>query len=107
MSEQPTLFAGTLHGLREWRVDRDSLTLRSGGFDDPTEWNSHGEATRAVCATPAACGGTHEPPEHDCECGLYAYHPDRASARSAFVAAQMGKVVGIVEAWGRVEVHVD
>src|ERR1700716_4299955 len=105
MTEPRTLIAGTVHGLREWRVDRGSLTLRSGGFDDPTEWKADGEATRAVCATPRPGTGAHEPPEHDCECGLYAHHPDRATARSAFVAASMDNVVGIVEAWGRVEVH--
>jgi hypothetical protein len=104
MTEEPTLIAGTLHGLREWRVKRGALTLRSGDFADPTEWEPHGQWTTAVCATPGA--HTHAPPGHQCGCGLYAYHPDRATAGSAFVAAQMGRVVGIVEAWGRVEVHV-
>jgi hypothetical protein len=101
-----TLFAGTVHGLREWRVERGSLTLRSGGFDDPTQWRPHGQATVAVCATHDAGAGVHEPPGQDCACGLYAYHPDRASTRRAFVAATMGNVVGIVEAWGKLELHV-
>lgn len=107
MTEEPTLIAGTLHGLREWRVERGALTLRSGDFDDPTEWEPHGQWTRAVCGRPRLGAHAHAPPGRECACGLYAYHPDRATARSAFVAAKMGKVVGVAEAWGRVEVHVD
>lgn len=105
-TEAPALIAGKLHGLREWRVEHGSLKLLGAAFDGAPCWEPHGQVTCAVCTAATGDTGAHEPPGHGCTCGLHAFHPGRASARRAFLAARIGSVVGVVEAWGRVEVHV-
>jgi hypothetical protein len=46
----PTLIAGTLRGLREWRVQPRSRTLRGGDCDDPIAWRPHVEAATTAGA---------------------------------------------------------
>jgi hypothetical protein len=107
----PVLMTGKLHGLRTWRLVIDGHgAIRLGCFGDRS-WRPNGETTWAECvpvrylvrrrhrvASPAA----------GCECGLYALHP-WATRRSAMwcrtVPGDYFAVAGIIEAWGRVQVH--
>ena len=50
--------------------------------------------------------GRHRAPEPDSGCGLYAVHPHAVEAALAYLGGRPGgAIAGIVEAWGRVELH--
>lgn len=92
--------AGTIIGVREWRGKRGlkPITSPTGGF----EWKSDGSATEAECRC------DHDPPQPDCGCGLYAYHPWSIFGTDLLSRPSVGEsVVGLVEAWGKIEVHRD
>lgn len=82
------LFAGKIHGVRGWSLAAGRLA----GAGVAVPWTP-GEAMRAQCVN-----ARHPAPDPACECGLYAVHPWAAGAA-------MGEVLGVVEAWGRVELH--
>ena len=113
LDRDPPLIAGHIHGVRTWSLvwtsDGDLALAGYGG----SAWESGGQATHAEClgGTGADC---RHPPEHDCGCGLYARHaftdearelafgpPDRSEGASAFEP----DAAGVVEAWGKVELH--
>lgn len=99
----PALIAGSIVGIREWRTDSLLRTLFSGATR--AHWNAEGAPTRAVC--PREDCGRHRPPGRDCTCGLYAWHPrtlPRAMARR-ISSLSTRKVVGVIEAWGQIELH--
>ncbi len=108
MIEEAPLVAGRLYGLRTWRVRwRASRPVLSGVFQS-APWNDALEATKARCR---GHGRTqHSAPAPDCRCGIYGMHPSRIGewfemTRKPF---DWGPTVhGIVEAWGRVELHED
>jgi hypothetical protein len=98
VSDDP-LVAGSLFGLRTWRV-----VAADGGealvgplYDAP--WPTGGEWLRA------SCPGGHLAPDSQCECGLHAWHPGLRSAREVMAVRRM--VPGVLEAQGPVEVHED
>lgn len=98
MSPDP-LLPGHLYGLRTWRVvDADGHPRLAAPYRD-TMWPPAGEPVCAECVD----GRAHAAPAHDCECGVYALHPCRRSARR--VLASRRDVAGVVEAWGDVELH--
>jgi len=84
------LIAGKIHGVRGWTVQGDRLHAAYTG----TRWRADGSATSARCRD-----SRHPAPTADCGCGLYALHPWAMECH--------GDVLGVVEAWGRVEVHAD
>ena len=110
------LVPGVVHGLRTWglALDREG---RPGliGYGH-TRWESGGRPTRGDCLP-----GEGEPKVHPtgspvpaagCACGLYASHPWARDPNSDFLRVDgMGlepdDVFGVVEAWGRMEVHED
>ena len=110
------LVPGGVHGLRTWglALDREG---RPGliGYGH-TRWESGGRPTRGDCLP-----GEGEPKVHPtgspvpaagCACGLYASHPWARDPNSDFLRVDgMGlepdDVFGVVEAWGRMEVHED
>ncbi len=97
MSEPP-LFAGAVHGLRCWSVNEHGLLFGIGNGAEMV-WAPDGEPTRAFCLS-----SEHRAPDPDCGCGLYAFHPDafrgcRGPVGDVTIAG------GIVEAWGRIELH--
>src|SRR3954447_8575806 len=100
MSTAPDL-PGSLYGLRSWRAakgdDGECLTVVVHG----PRWPAAGEWLGATCEM----GGGHAAPQADCTCGRHALHPRLASARR--VMSARGQVAGVMEAAGRVEVHVD
>ena len=59
----------------------------------------------------------HRPPVADCSCGLYALHPHAGRGQGLFAFSRVAPnragaafpegVVGVVEAWGRTELHAD
>ena len=100
---KPPFMAGSILGLRRWRTDRLLRTLISGASG--AEWDATGGATRAVCDIRPR--RHHTPPGHNCSCGLYAWH---AGNRGHWLTRRMASqslrtVVGVVEAWGRIELH--
>jgi hypothetical protein len=96
---------GPVHGIRAWRVKLDEsgricLTGLNG-----TPWCPDGKSTAARC-----CVKRHRAPAGSCDCGLYAVHPWVASGwEQALLHArpEEGCVVGIAEAWGRLQLHDD
>jgi len=94
--------AGTILGIREWSTDRELTVLNAAMLTG--EWETDGTPTTATCSF--APDG-HEAPDPDCQCGLYARHPWTAEGRSLYRTwpADPERVVGIVAAWGRIEVH--
>ena len=102
------LVPGRVYGLRSWTVaardGRDGLEAPFTGV----RWPSDGDAIEARCLASAG----HEPPSADCTCGIYAYHPSEDSVRQLYWALRRDPhdptgvpAIGIVEAWGSVEVH--
>ncbi len=98
---EPPLVAGPLYGLRTWAVVGPPGEERLAGPERGTPWPDGGEWLWATCERDAR----HVAPEHDCVCGIHALHPDEANARR--VLRLRGKVPGIVECDGPVEVHTD
>jgi hypothetical protein len=91
------LVAGSLFGLRTWRViaDDGGEALSGPLYDCP--WPTGGDWLRASCAR------GHHAPDAGCECGVHAWHPGLRAARD--VLAVRGVVPGVLEAQGPVEVH--
>jgi hypothetical protein len=93
------LFAGSLYGLRFWRVVVDDRGEWLAGPHQSALWPAGGEWLRATCPT------GHEAPAAECDCGVHAHHPRLSSARR--VLASRATVAGVVEAQGPAEVHED
>ena len=97
---------GRLYGLRAWTVG-GGKQLES--IAQEGAWANGSKAPKARCAA----GRGHRAPAHNCGCGLYALHPTVRQCQSSFDdarrAARTGEpgaeVVGIVAAWGEVELH--
>ncbi len=95
---EPPLFAGAVHGIRCWGLSEHGL-LHGLGIGSAMVWSPDREPTTAHCLR--AC---HPAPDPKCGCGLYALHP-YAYRRPARHGPAVRAVTGIVEAWGRIEVH--
>jgi len=93
------LVAGSLFGLRTWRVVADEGGEYLAGPLTGTRWPVGGDWLRASCEL------GHAAPDPDHDCGVHAWHPRRRSARE--VLAVRGVVAGVLEAQGPVEVHED
>jgi hypothetical protein len=97
----PPLVPGPVYGLRTWTVFGEPGHERLTGPHRTTPWPDRGALLEAECSvTPA-----HAPPHANCDCGLHAWHPTRASARR--VCGVRREVPGILEASGAVELHPD
>ena len=108
----PPLLAGKVQGVRAWHV----LGAGSGGAAllgsrvSSTYW----PPDRSLSAECDASDGdsSHAAPERECGCGIYAWHPTQALGSVDVVPGSGGEgeedlntVVGVIEAWGRIEVH--
>jgi hypothetical protein len=93
------LLAGPLYGLRTWVVVGEPGAERLAGPQSGTPWPDGGAWLEATCATDPS----HAAPEHDCVCGLHAWHPDAHNARRVLAARR--EVAGVVECDGTIEVH--
>lgn len=98
------LYPAAIHGIRCWRVVTDQrdggLLLKAAGVG--TAWRPGG-------VIDAACGarGDHLAPAPDCTCGIHAFHPWNGNALVNGLANGPSQVVGVISAWGRIEVHLD
>jgi hypothetical protein len=115
VSETPALVPGRIHGVRLWTVTVGCGSMALCGLNG-SAWMVGGEATRAECSPFTRDYGCRErrghAPAPDCSCGLYSMHPwpDQISdvAGSLLENNDLAiPVMGIVEAWGRIEVHAD
>lgn len=111
MSAEPPLVAGPIHGVRVWRIQRGSGESRLAGVFQDSEWPP-GRPLKARCVGFPGGAVSHTPPVRDCDCGIYALHPDeRAIAYTELVdfeaATPPHAIVGIIEAWGRIELYRD
>jgi hypothetical protein len=93
------LVAGSLFGLRTWRVIADAHGEALAGPLYDTPWPADGEWLHAGCAK------AHPAPDADCDCGVHAWHPRLRSARDVMAVRRV--VPGVLEAQGPVEVHED
>ena len=98
------LIAGKIHGLRVWNISWKDGMLALTGHAQQVPWRAD-RPTKAKCQSHRH----HHAPRENCGCGLYALHPSRSSAQRVFGSIDNGyglhEVAGIVEAWGKVEVH--
>lgn len=92
------LLAGAVHGVRAWAIGSHGL-LQGAGNGAKMPWLPEGEPTSAHCLAES-----HPAPDPGCGCGLYAYHPHAFAVRR-MARTRRGTVTGVVEAWGRVELH--
>jgi hypothetical protein len=97
----PPLVLGPVYGLRTWLVEGPLGDERLVGTHLRTPWPVGGAWLEAGCTAEPA----HPPPAPGCTCGLYAWHPSRATARR--VCAVKREVPGVLEAAGALEVHDD
>jgi hypothetical protein len=95
------LLPAPLYGLRTWRVAADEHGEALSASCKDTRWPDGGAWLEATCDAP----GRHAAPHADCACGIYAWHPSRASARR--VLASRFELPGIVEAIGAIELQDD
>lgn len=108
----PTLLVpGKLHGFRSWELGLDGDgVIRLSGFGG-SKWREGGETTRAECLERGEHWRAHTStaPAGNCSCGLYAFHPWLADPgrplRSWRGLRQPLSVVGLIEAWGQVQLH--
>jgi hypothetical protein len=97
---------GRLYGLRCWRAGQGRRL--EAPFTRQT-WQAGASPTRARCTA----GSGHHSPASRCGCGLYALHPTAVQCQASFGAIQRAaaasvhdaEIVGIVAAWGEVELH--
>lgn len=102
MAEAP-LIAGRIHGVRRWTLGWKGGNADLRGFGN-ARWRANGEPTDARCRLGRRVRPRHRVPGPDCSCGLYALHP--WSAPELYGSGEPPEeAFGIVEAWGRVEVH--
>ena len=101
MTQGTALVPGPLYGLRTWTVAGADGEERLEGPLQPAPWPPDGEWLTATCTVDPR----HAAPEPGCTCGIHAWHPRRSAARH--VLGYRGRVSGVVEAGGAVEVHRD
>lgn len=104
----PPLFGGPIAGVRAW-----SIQAKAGGppvlssINQRSYW-APGEPMAAECWLRDE---PHDVPAPDCHCGIYAWHPwairEGGTAYIADDPAERGSVIGIIEGWGRTELHAD
>jgi hypothetical protein len=100
-ADRTPLVAGPLYGLRTWVVVGAPDVERLAGPHSAVPWPDGGAWLDAACARDPG----HAAPDHDCVCGLHAWHPGAANARR--VLASRREVAGIVECHGEIEIHPD
>ena len=108
-SDETPLIAGRIHGIRVWAIESRGGSASLHGVT-ARRWVPGGRPTVASCSYGNTGSGHrgHRAPDPDCGCGLYAVHPHAARTALSYlggVSGQPAAVAGIVEAWGRVEVH--
>lgn len=106
--DDPPLLVGEIHGLRRWSLRLESGNLRLASPFNDFSWEPGGAPTVAACGA-GWLRRLHRSPGHRCGCGLYALHPSPKSASEVFRVEDghrlPAEIAGLVEAWGRVEVH--
>jgi hypothetical protein len=102
------LVSERLFGVRSWQlaVDDDGV-FRLRGFYESARWKKDGKTTWARCRLDLQ-NDKHKAPDGRCSCGLYALHPwnaDHCDYIHRPASSGALTVVGLVEAWGRVQLH--
>jgi hypothetical protein len=100
LNEDPPLVPAAAYGLRAWSVVGERGDERLVGAYQAAPWPP-GRWLEATCGK----GKAHAAPGHDCTCGIYALHPRPRAARQ--VLSGYGRIGGIVEAAGAVEIYED
>ena len=94
----PPLVPSPLYGLRTWTVVGGE---RLSGPQRAAAWPLGGGWLEAACAQVP----DHAAPAPECACGIHGFHPTPRTARR--VLAARGRIPGVVEAAGAIEVHED
>jgi hypothetical protein len=98
------LIAGRIHGIRRWTVGWRAGDADLRGYANAT-WMPGGVPTKARCRGRGR-RMAHRSPGPSCSCGLYALHPWEAQVPlPASGDGFPNEICGIIEAWGRVELH--
>jgi len=110
----PVFTPGRLYGVRKWTPRQgEGGVIRLGGCYEHQTWETAGQSTWARCRAGEGHPAGERAPAGGCTCGLYAMHPRAISRQPGWSGKSLTmvtlngplEVVGIVEAWGRVQVH--
>ena len=104
------LVSERLFGVRSWQlaVDDDGA-FRLHGFYESARWKKDGKTSWARCRL-GIQKKRHKAPDGRCSCGLYALHPwnaDHCDYIRRPPSTEPLTVVGLVEAWGQVQLHME
>ncbi len=97
------LIPGRIQGVRAWSLLVDGASGRDllGAIARDVVWPA-GTEMRATCV-PGGPRRSHPAPVQNCSCGIYAHHP--FDAPRILDGLGDGRVLGVIDAWGRIEVH--
>jgi hypothetical protein len=101
---------GRIYGLRTWRVRWSASRPVLSGVFQSAGWADRLEPTKARCRGAGMARSTHDAPDPNCRCGIYGMHPSQIGEWFEMTRRPFDwgpSVHGIVEAWGRVELHED
>ena len=110
LAAEAPLIPGRIYGLRTWRVRWSAGRPVLSGVFQSAPWADALEPTRARCRGRGGERSKHRAPAPDCRCGIYAMHPAQIGEWFEMTRRPFDwgpSVHGIVEAWGRVELHED
>jgi hypothetical protein len=93
------LVPSPLYGLRTWSAVGEQGSERLAAPHQAVTWPAGGAWLEARCPV------GHTPPANGCDCGIHAWHPRKRWARR--IMALRGKIPGVVEASGPIELHED
>ncbi len=106
-AEEP-LLVGHIHGFRSFQiiVDGDTGQDLLAALTGDVVWPRR-RPMQAVCVPDGARSSEHASPDSECSCGIYAHHPFSAPrlVHATDDEDDTNNVMGVVEAWGRIEVH--
>src|SRR5262245_5105687 len=105
--KEAPLFAGRIHGIRSWTLRWEDGDAYLGALSAGGRWGVGGVTEAKCTAAGRPRPGGHAAPARSCSCGLHAVHPHVPGEGWVRATFDDEEVIGVVEAWGRTEVHVD
>ena len=104
LSAEPELLPGTIQAVRAWDLVPELGTGRVllGAIAQCAIWPAGPVSAECLSVTHIGEGPA---PGPGCNCGIYAYHRHEVEGEFLSIHAELDEVVGVIDAWGRIEVH--